>query len=183
LGETDQSLIHASASPAISDALPDNEAAPDGSNDDANYSPQGNDRRRVVERQIRERRGQQQFRDALRKRYSNHCVVTGCEVLAVLEAAHINPYRGENDNHPKNGLLLRADIHTLFDLDLLAIEPNRLQVELHPDLAKEKDYGQLGGKTLGCAPGQEPSQEALRVRYELFQKRASRPIAIEGSKR
>ena len=151
------------------------EADESDSNDDASYSPQEGDRRQVVERQIRERRGQKQFRDALRKRYRNRCVVTGCEVLAVLEAAHINPYRGENDNHSENGLLLRADIHTLFDLDLLAIEPVRLQVELHPDLAKEKEYGHLGGKTLGCAHDQTPSQEALRARYEQFQKRVHRP--------
>jgi HNH endonuclease len=35
--------------------------------------------------------------------------------LDILEAAHISPYRGEEDNHPENGLLLRADLHTLFD--------------------------------------------------------------------
>ena len=62
--------------------------------------------------------------------------MTGCTVFAVLEAAHIKPYQGENDNHPQNGLLLRADIHTLFDLNLLGIQPERLQVEisgpLHP---------------------------------------------------
>jgi hypothetical protein len=174
LGDIDHSLIHRSASPALSDALPDEEADREGSTDDARYSPQEGDRRQVVERQIRERRGQQQFRDALRKRYENRCVVTGCAVLAVLEAAHINPYRGENDNHAKNGLLLRADIHTLFDLDLLAIEPNRLRVELHPDLAKEKEYGHLDGKMLHCARDQWPSQEALRLRYEQFQKRVKR---------
>jgi len=112
--------------PIVSVGLADEEAAGAEANDGTNYSPQAGDRRQIVERQIRERRGQQHFRDALRKRYGDRCLVTGCEVLAVLEAAHIKPYRGEDDNHPGNGLLLRADIHTLFDLDLLGVEPVQL---------------------------------------------------------
>jgi len=153
--------------------LPDEEADRVGSNDDVNYVPQEGDRRKVVERQIRERRGQQQFRDALCERYRDRCLVTGCEVLAVLEAAHISPYRGEGDNHPANGLLLRADVHTLFDLDLLGIDPNDLRVELHPDVLKE--YGPIAGVTLGCAGDQRPATEALRLRYEQFRRR------LEGS--
>ena len=133
------------------------------------YVPQGDDRRLVVERQIRERRGQGVFRDNLRKRYGDRCLVTGCKVLAVLEAAHISPYLGEADNHPENGLLLRADIHTLFDLDLLGIEPEALRVELHPDVSKE--YGQFAGKTLACVKVDRPSTKALQQRYELFKKR------------
>ncbi len=52
-------------------------------------------------------------------------------------AAHIKAYRGEQDNHPDNGLLLRSDIHTLFDVDLHGIEPEHLQVENHPGIAIE----------------------------------------------
>ena len=155
--------------------LRDEEGDRDHTNHDVGYSPQAGDRRQVVERQIRERRGQQQFRDALRKRYGSRCLITGSEVLAVLEAAHIKPYRGEDDNHPENGLLLRADIHTLFDLDLLGIEPEQLRVELHPTLAQDKEYGSLAGKTLCCAPDPRPSQAALRQRYAQFQQRVYRP--------
>ena len=88
-----------------------------------------------------------------------------------LEAAHINPYRGESDNHPDNGLLLRADIHTLFDLNLLGIEPDHFRVELHPSLAKE--YGDIAGTKLGFAPDHPPSQKALRERYKVFQQKLS----------
>ena len=159
----------AKIAPTMSVWLPDEEGDDGKSNHAAGYNPEEGDRRHVVVRQIRERRGQQQFRDALRERYGDRCLVTGCEVLAVLEAAHISPYRGEGDNHPENGLLLRADIHTLFDLDLIGIEPNGLQVELHPALAKE--YGTLTGKTLGCVRDCRPSQEALKLRYEQFLQR------------
>jgi putative restriction endonuclease len=47
-------------------------------------------------------------------------------------AAHIAPFRGPKDNHPANGLLLRADLHTLFDVELLAIDPTTLRGRLHP---------------------------------------------------
>lgn len=133
------------------------------------YSPQAFDSRPLVKRQIRERRGQRQFRKDLRQRYGTRCLVTGCAVLAVLEAAHIVPHRGENDNHAENGLLLRADIHTLFDLDLLGIQPEQLRVELHPDITKE--YRDITGKSLNCASDRRPSHEALRLRYKRFRLR------------
>jgi hypothetical protein len=137
------------------------------------YNPEGIDRRPLVERQIRERRGQRQFRDALRRWYGDRCLVIACEILAVREAAHISPYRGEDDNHPENGLLLRTDIHTLFDLHLLGIEPERLVVEVHPDVAGE--YGHLAGVTLRCAGDRRPSRKALRLRYGRFCQRLHRP--------
>jgi hypothetical protein len=147
--------------------LPAEEADQGEARDATPYVPKDVDRRRLVERQIRERRGQQEFRNVLRNRYGDRCMVTECQALAVLEAAHIKPYRGEDDNHPENGLLLRADIHTLFDLDLLGIEPDELRVELHPDIANE--YGHLIQKTLCCTHQCRPSREALRQRYEQFQ--------------
>lgn len=137
----------------------------------AEFAPQDGDERALIERQIRERRGQQSFRNDLRKRYGDRCLVTGCKVLAVLEAAHIKPYQGEKDNHPENGLLLRADIHTLFDLDLLGIEPRSLRIELHPDLAESAAYKHLASKTLRCPDKQRPSTDALKLRYKRFQER------------
>ena len=56
------------------------------------------------------------------------------DVEAVLEAAHIRPYVGPHTNSLRNGLLLRADIHTLFNLRLLSIEPKSYTVVLAPVL-------------------------------------------------
>ena len=162
----DLAKIEADAGTGLS--LPDGEANRAGVENEAKYDPTDDDQRQVIERQIRERRGQQHFRDCSR-RHGDRCLVTGCTVLAVLEAAHIKPYRGEQDNHSENGLLLRSDIHTLFDLDLLGIEPDRLQVELHPSLSEE--YMGLAGTTLRCAPECRPSRKALRLRYVEFQRR------------
>lgn len=138
------------------------------------YIDEGMDDREIVYRQIRERRGQQKFRDVLVDRFNQSCVVTGCKILAVLEAAHIKPYRGAKDNLPNNGLLLRADIHTLFDLDLLGIEPTKLQIEIHIGLSKE--YGELSGRRINCSAENRPSPDALAARYNDFCRRKDSPL-------
>jgi hypothetical protein len=119
------------------------------------------DARERVAAAIVRRRGQQAFREALLKRYHGRCVVTGCDVVAVLEAAHIVPYQGVATNHPENGLLLRADIHTLFDLGLLAITQD-LRVAVHPSLFGTS-HGELNGRPLLLPPDlvSKPSSGAL----------------------
>ena len=62
----------------------------------------------------------------------------------------IKPFSEGGDDERQNGLLLRADIHTLFDLDLLGIEPEQLRIELHPSVADEGEYTALVGKELQC---------------------------------
>jgi hypothetical protein len=124
------------------------------------------DRREKVFRQIKERRGQSQFRDLLRQRYGNQCMITGLKLLDVLEAAHISPYRGTDDNHPDNGLLLRADLHTLFDLNLLGINPESLEVKFHPKVLKT-GYHKLECIKLRCSQ-YKPSQSALQYRWKEF---------------
>jgi hypothetical protein len=75
-----------------------------------------------VQRQITQRRGQADFGAALLRAYGNHCAITRCDAIAALEAAHIRLYRGPASNVASNGILLRSDIHTLYDLDLIAID-------------------------------------------------------------
>jgi hypothetical protein len=117
------------------------------------------------ERQIAEvirRKGQAKFRAALISAYKGRCVVTGCDALDALEAAHIVPYNGEHTNHVQNGLLLRADLHSLFDLGLLAIDPKTMTVVLSQQLV-ESDYRNLAGTPI-AKPSDDsvaPSQEAL----------------------
>lgn len=65
------------------------------------------------------RQGQAVFRAELMIAYKGACAVTGTAVAEVLQAAHIEPYNGAPTNHVTNGLLLRADIHDLFDRGLL----------------------------------------------------------------
>ena len=93
------------------------------------------------------RQGQQGFRYTLLSAYEGRCCFTQTNVPEALEAAHIIPYRGSETNHPANGLLLRADIHTLFDLGRLAVDTSTMSVVLSPMLS-DSDYAELAGRTL-----------------------------------
>jgi len=105
------------------------------------------DARRRVFSSIVQRQGQPAFRNALIGAYSSRCAITACGAEAVLEAAHIIPYQGLWTNHPRNGLLLRADVHTLFDLGLLAVHAETMTVLVSPKLA-ESPYAPLSGSKL-----------------------------------
>jgi hypothetical protein len=146
--------------------LSDQDAGEDIGAEKTGYVPTGIDSRIVVTAQIRLRRGQYKFREALLARYGRRCVVTGSSIVALLEAAHISPFRGEDDNHEENGLLLRADIHTLFDLNLLGIDPETLRVKLHPSIRSE--YLDLSDAPLRCTGNKVPSKAALAKRFTKF---------------
>ena len=93
---------------------------------------------------ITHRRGQKQFRHSLLAAYSSRCAITGCDVPELLEAAYILGYKGRQTNHISNGLLLRTDIHTLFDLRLITVDGGTFTVKLHPSL-RGGEYGDLEG--------------------------------------
>ena len=95
------------------------------------------DARRRIEATIVLRQGQGAFRDSLLEAYGCRCAISGCDVPEALEAAHIIPYKGEHTNVVVNGLLLRADLHTLFDLGLIAIDTADLLVLLHPRACRQ----------------------------------------------
>ena len=59
------------------------------------------------------------------------------ESIEALEVCAHFPYRSPSDNHGRNGLLLRADLHVLLDLDLVGIQPRSLRVKLHPKMVKD----------------------------------------------
>jgi hypothetical protein len=71
------------------------------------------------------REGQPEFRGAILEAYGSRCALTDVSIEEVLEAAHIIPYAlcGQYGGHPSNGLLLRADLHALFDTQLLGFRP------------------------------------------------------------
>ena len=133
--------------------------------DTAAFDPNNiDDARQRVQRTIAQRRGQQAFRDLLIEAYDGRCCMSGCSVLDVLEAAHIYPYRGPDTNKVDNGLLLRADLHTLFDCGLLAIEPTTLSILVAPTL-RGSEYERLHGRALRLTvrPDMRPSAAALAM--------------------
>lgn len=121
---------------------------------------------------ITQRQGQPQFRKALLEAYGGGCALTDCDVECALEAAHILPYAGPDTNHVSNGLLFRADIHTLFDLGLMTVNPKDLTVTIDPEIGGTA-YKTLHGRRLrepqkGDAA---PSREALKIRFALLKEK------------
>lgn len=116
------------------------------------------------------RRGQPAFRSALIGAYGGRCAITGCDGLPALEAAHIIPYRGQHTNEVRNGILLRGDIHTLFDLHFIAIEPHSGLVRIGKQLL-ETTYRHFDGMMLRAPNDRSkgPDRECLEWRWKMFQ--------------
>ena len=109
------------------------------------------------------RRGQPEFRKKLLAAYRNRCAISDCDSTDALEAAHIHPYWGEATNHVTNGVLLRADLHTLFDLGKISVNADTHSVIVSDDL-KTTVYGPLHGKKLNLPsdPAHQPNFQVIR---------------------
>lgn len=120
------------------------------------------DARKRIAKSLIVREGQPEFRKALLQAYDNCCAISGCDAIQALEAAHIYPYRGKQTNVTSNGLLLRADLHRLFDLGLIAINSITMTVMVAPPLANST-YQNLQGKKLRSPndPDDAPDKKLL----------------------
>lgn len=113
---------------------------------------------------------QRAFRDALFRTYSGRCVVSGCTVPEALEAAHIVPHTGDPTwDQAENGLLLRRDLHSLFDAFLWSVEPKSSSLQVSERL-KSTDYAKLADRKVR----HKAATELLRFHYIQFRKRADR---------
>ena len=125
-------------------------------------------------RTVHERKGQKKFRDLLLNAYDSTCCVTGCQVETALQAAHILPYRDESSNHIQNGLLLRSDIHALYDSGELVIDPDTYWAIPTGKIRADSEYSKQMWKKitlpsdLGKDPMLNPSKEALNLHREIY---------------
>jgi len=113
------------------------------------------------------REGQGSFRVRLLGVYQSRCAVTGERTLPVLDAAHIQPYLGPESNHVQNGLVLRSDLHELFDAGYVTVTPE-LVVEVSRRIREEyengREYYRFHGHRLTVVPdrvAERPSRDAL----------------------
>ena len=95
----------------------------------------------------RVRKGQPAFRKNLLAAYGKKCAISGWGPVEVLEATHIVPHAKTGINELDNGLLIRGDLHSLFDANLLRINPESLTIVIDDSLA-ETPYWDLNGKNL-----------------------------------
>jgi len=108
--------------------------------------------------EVRPRLGQSAFRVLVTDAYQRRCAITGESTLIALEAAHIKPYSEEGGHDVRNGLLLRADFHRLFDAGLISVTPD-LRVRISPRIREEwfngKIYYKLDNNPLSVVPAHQ----------------------------
>ncbi|UZF34536.1 HNH endonuclease [Ralstonia pseudosolanacearum] len=161
-------------------AQPQNETEASRSGQDAPAVNPNDHWQESEEKQLAEiwtRRGQPNFRDRLLRAYSATCAVSGSMVEPVLEAAHIVPHALETNYATTNGLLLRADIHTLFDLHLISVDASgRVAVSRSLEWT---EYAQFRGRLVVLPVDREerPSLDQLERHHDLF---VAREEALDG---
>jgi len=103
----------------------------------------------------RARLGQGAFRVLVTDAYHRRCAISGERTLPVLEAAHIKPYAEEGPHRVNNGLLLRSDLHTLFDRGYVTVTPDK-HIEVSRRIREEfengRDYYAYHGRKLAVLP-------------------------------
>ena len=129
----------------------------------------GDDRKKVLAEQVR-REKQSEFRQALMSAYSGSCAVTGVDVPEVLQAAHIDPYRGKKSQVVTNGMILRADIHLLYDSHLVTILPEKKVMRISQQL-ENSYYAQLHGRRISVPedPLLQPNDGLLDMHMREFE--------------
>jgi len=124
---------------------------------------------------VRQRLGQGAFRILVTDTYQRRCAVTQEKALPALEAAHIQPVTQEGKHRLDNGLLLRSDVHKLFDAGYVTITPDykfRASRKLKDDFDNGKDYFKLEGSTIwlprdsDCRPNREFLKWHSDVRFK-----------------
>jgi putative restriction endonuclease len=113
------------------------------------------------------RLGQGAFRIIVADSYHRQCALSSSHILHILDAAHIRPYTTEGGTHsPTNGILLRQDIHTLFDRGYITVTPD-YRVEVSKRIKEEfnngVEYYAMQGKQIHLPLLEQlrPSQESL----------------------
>ncbi|HEV7330223.1 MAG TPA: HNH endonuclease [Flavisolibacter sp.] len=120
------------------------------------------------------RLGQGAFRVLVTDAYTRRCSITGEKTLPVLEAAHIKPYSKSGPHFISNGLLLRSDLHKLFDAGYITVTKD-YKVEVSKSIREEfqngKEYYQYHGKDLVYLPARafdRPNEKYIEWHNSIF---------------
>jgi putative restriction endonuclease len=117
---------------------------------------------------VKPRLGQGAFRLAVTDAYGRECAVTGGRVLPALDAAHIQAYSTGGEHEVSNGLLLRRDIHCVFDAgyltfdeDLRVVVSDRVRTEFN----NGNEYRRLHGNKLRLPPNPKLHPDPRRLQW------------------
>ncbi|GAB3921789.1 HNH endonuclease [Mucilaginibacter myungsuensis] len=132
-----------------------------------NYVPSISDMRDYKLLKLAIRPAQAAFRSQLIIRHGSRCMISNCDIAEALDACHIAPYLGPEDNHLENGLILRKDLHALFDADLIGIHPQNLTISVAQKL-KQSSYKDLEGVNVLLDHQYCLSIAALKFKWAAF---------------
>jgi putative restriction endonuclease len=114
---------------------------------------------------VHPRLGQASFRVVVTDAYGRRCAVTGGKALPVLIAAHIRPFAEGGEHRIDNGLLLRSDLHALFDRGYLTVTPQycvEVSARLRSDFSNGEEYFAWHGQPIRLP---EPPQQRPRTEF------------------
>ena len=119
--------------------------------------------------------GQGAFKALVTQAYDKKCAISGEKTLPVLEAAHIQPFSQAGPNSLGNGLLLRSDLHKLFDRHHLTIDADdriiRVSSRIREEFQNGKEYYRFDGQPLRVLPKSlldQPAKQYLEHHNRLF---------------
>jgi len=125
-----------------------------------------------AEQVVKPRLGQAGFRVEVIEVYHRRCAVTGEKTLPVLDAAHIKPYTEQGPHDTRNGILLRKDLHTLFDRGFITVTGDyfiEVSKKIKENYGNGKEYYAFHGKQLSNmpdAPIDKPAKDFLQWHNE-----------------
>jgi putative restriction endonuclease len=125
-----------------------------------------------VERLVRQRVGQDVFREALERYWQGRCPVTGISDRALLRASHIRPWAMCDSDEQRldvfNGILLTAHVDAAFDAALMTFDPNGrpLLSELLSQEARDMLIPALGDRSLSLTDRHQPYLDHHRARFK-----------------
>ncbi len=125
---------------------------------------------RFVERLTRARLGQTAFQVKVLDSYARRCAITGNHIVPTLQAAHIKPAAEGGSHLVSNGLLLRSDVHTLFDRGFLGINGrHELQVSalLRQNWGNGQEFYDLAGHTIRVPEHRQDRPAAEAVEWHM----------------
>ncbi len=122
---------------------------------------------------VRPRLGQGAFRAVVTDIYNRRCAITGEKTLPALDAAHIWSFREGGPHEAANGLLLRKDVHSLFDAGYITIAEDlhvNVSTQIRERFENGREYYEMHGRKLAEPSREEwrPDPEFLRRHNELF---------------
>ncbi len=120
---------------------------------------------------VEPRLGQGGFRVLVADTYGRKCAITGERTFPALEAAHIHPYRLGGQHEISNGILLRRDIHKLFDDGYVTVTPDytfKVSESIRKEFGNGRNYYALNAKPIYIPPykDEQPNRAALNWHNE-----------------